>query len=145
MSDSDVRVVNLQSVQAHLSISQSVIQRMAGNSSSCKTWCITLVSAILVVVVDKGTASYAWIAVIPNVLFLLLDSYYLALERMFRASYNKFVERLHTGTIELSDVYVITPSGSLFRHLLTAMTSIAVWPFYLTLLAMTWLVSVFII
>ena len=66
-------------VQAHLGISQSVIQRMASNSASCKAWCITLVSAILVIVADKGNPQYALIAIIPTALFLILDSYYLAL------------------------------------------------------------------
>jgi hypothetical protein len=31
---------NSQAIQAHLTIIQSIIQRMASNSSSCKTWCI---------------------------------------------------------------------------------------------------------
>ena len=90
---------NSQAVQAHLSITQSVIQRMASNSTSCKTWCITLVSAILVVVADKGKPRYALIAVIPTVLFLVLDCYYLALERMFRRSYNSFIDKLHQGEV----------------------------------------------
>ena len=42
-------------IQAHLGIAQSVIQRMAANSASCKAWCIGLVSAILVVVADKNS------------------------------------------------------------------------------------------
>ncbi|WP_414544018.1 hypothetical protein [Nostoc sp. CCY0012] len=37
------------SVQSYLNILQGVIARMANNSASCKTWCISLVSAILVV------------------------------------------------------------------------------------------------
>lgn len=62
--------INSQAVQSHLSITQSVIQRMATNSSSCKAWCITVVSAILVIVADKGKSQYAYIAIIPNILFL---------------------------------------------------------------------------
>lgn len=80
-----------QAVQAHLGIMQDVIQRMASNSASCKTWCITLVSAILVVVADKGKPEYAWLALIPTVLFFALDAYYLALEKMFRLSYNNLL------------------------------------------------------
>jgi len=45
---------NPQVVQSHLTILQAVIQRMASNSASSKTWCVTLVSAILVIVADKG-------------------------------------------------------------------------------------------
>ena len=86
-------------IQAHLGISQSVIQRMAANSASCKTWCIGLVSAILVVVADKNKADYVVIAMVPTGLFFVLDTYYLALERCFRASYNAFIETLHAGGV----------------------------------------------
>ncbi|HDZ9313104.1 TPA: hypothetical protein RUZ05_003537, partial [Vibrio cholerae] len=66
------------SVQAHLTMLQNIIQRMASNSSSCKSWCITLVSAVLVIVADKGKPDYAWIALLPTVIFACLDAYYLA-------------------------------------------------------------------
>ena len=42
------------SVQAHLTIMQGVIQRMAENSRSCKVWCVTLVAATLVLVARTG-------------------------------------------------------------------------------------------
>ena len=38
----------------------------------------------------------SWL-LLPTVVLLLLDSYYLALERAFRNSYNGFVSRLHGG------------------------------------------------
>lgn len=47
-------------VQSYLGILQNIISRMANNSSNCKTWCITIVSAILVVIVDKKQPSTAW-------------------------------------------------------------------------------------
>ncbi len=99
-------------VQAHLSITQAVIQRMASNSASCKAWCITLVSAILVIVADKGKPNYALIAGIPTILFLILDAYYLALERCFRDSYNSFIDKLHGGRVATSDLYAVTPTES---------------------------------
>lgn len=136
---------NSQAVQAHLGITQSVIQRMAANSASCKAWCITLVSAILVIVADKGKPQYALIAVIPNVLFLILDSYYLALEKMFRQSYNSFIEKLHNGKVVASDLYAVAPSGSLFNIFFTSLLSFSIWPFYLTLLAMIWIAKKLVI
>jgi uncharacterized membrane protein len=75
-----------QTVQTHLGIIQNVISRMAANSSSCKSWCITLVAAILVVIADKNNSKLALIAYIPTFLFLLLDAHYLALEKGFRIS-----------------------------------------------------------
>lgn len=132
---------NSQAVQAHLGITQSIIQRMAANSTSCKTWCITMVSAILVIVADKGKPQYAFIAFIPASLFFILDTYYLSLEKMFRGSYNRFIEKLHQGEITASDLYAVTPHGSVGKTFFLSLSSFSIWPFYMTLLAMVWLLK----
>ncbi len=126
-------------VQAHLRITQSVIERMASNSSSCKAWCITLVAAILVIVADKGKASYALIAGVPTTLFLALDAYYLALERCYRDSYNAFIEKVHAGCLAAADLYAVTPKGSLPKSFGQSLCSFSIWPFYVTLGVMIWL------
>ena len=121
------------SIQSYLAILQSIIQRMAANSSSAKTACITIVSAVLVIVADKGKPNYAWIALIPSILFMALDTYYLALEKGFRATYNNFVSKLHQGEATLSDLYLVFPSGSQSKHQLDSLKSFSVWGFYMTL------------
>jgi hypothetical protein len=126
-------------VQAHLQMSQSVIQRMASNCASCKAWCVGLVSATLVVVADKGKPDYILIAVIPTILFLILDAYYLALEKRFRSSYNSFIHKLHGGHIAAEDLYCMEPAGKACRSFFAALTSFSVWPLYLTLLGMIFL------
>ncbi len=125
-------------VQAHLSIAQSVIQRMASNSASCKAWCITLVSAILVIVADKGKPEFSLIAVVPTLLFLVLDAHYLALERCFRQSYNNFIEKLHAGRVVAADLYAVTPTGSVGLMFFKSLGSFSIWPFYATLGVMIW-------
>jgi hypothetical protein len=132
---------NSSAVQAHLNLTQSVIQRMATNSSSCKAWCITLVSAILVIVADKGKPQYAPIALIPAFLFMVLDSYYLALEKSFRNSYNLFIDRLHHREIEPNDLYAITPSGTICNLFIKSILSFSIWPLYLTLIFMIYSVT----
>lgn len=124
------------SVQAHLQIVQAVINRMATNSSSCKAWCITLVSAILVIVADKGEQNYAYIALLPTLLFLALDAYYLALEKSFRASYNDFVRKVHAGLAVPDDLFAVQPKGSESEHQRSALVSFSVWGFYGTLALM---------
>jgi len=136
---------NSQAVQAHLSITQSVIQRMAANSTSCKAWCITLVSAILVIVADKGKPQYALIAIVPTILFFALDTYYLSLEKMFRQSYNLFIEKLHNSKVVAADLYAVSPSGDMLKTLFSSLRSFSIWPLYLTLLAMIWLVKAIVI
>ncbi len=130
---------NSQAVQSHVSIMQSVIQRMASNSASCKAWCIILVSAILVIVADKGKPGYVYIALIPTILFLVLDAYYLALEKSFRKSYNGFIEKLHNSSLISSDFYVVSPEGSLLKAFFVSLTSFSIYPFYLTLIVMIWI------
>lgn len=128
-------------VQSHLTIAQSIIQRMASNSASCKAWCITLVSAILVIVTGKENiqAKYTLIAMIPTLLFLVLDTYYLALEKMFRNSYNSFIEKLHKNQITPSDLYVVSPTGNIFKSFFCSLKSFSIWPFYLMLFLMIWI------
>lgn len=140
MEDPDIISESSPSVQAHLSIEQSVIQRMAGNSASSKAWCISLVSAILVIIADKGKPNLALLAMIPTLLFFVLDAYYLALERMFRASYKHFLTKLHQRKIVANDLFVITPRGEIFKTTIASLFSFSVYPFYGTLLIMILLV-----
>jgi len=126
------------SVSSYLTILQTVIGRMATNSASCKTWCVSLTSAIVVIIADKGKPSYVWIAAIPIVLFLLLDAYYLALERHFRSVYNSFIRKLHSGKATVEDIFFVAPRSGVAAtsgEIAKAGGSISVWPFY-TLLAL---------
>lgn len=128
-------------VQKHLEIMQGVITRMAENSRYCKVWCVTLVAATLVLVARTGEPRHVLIALIPTLLFLFLDSYYLALERAFIKSQNNFVDKLHEGRLEHTDLYKVMPVGMgvpLIGRCLTG--SISIWPFYV-LVASTVFVS----
>jgi hypothetical protein len=127
---------NSPSVQGHLQIIQAIINRMATNSASAKAWCVSLVAAILVLVGDKDKPALLWIAVIPTVLFLFLDAYYLALEQAFRASYRTFVTKLHESKLAADNLYEVKPEGGGFLDILKAVLSLSVWPFYLTLALM---------
>lgn len=132
------------SVQSHLNMQQGVINRLASNSASCKTWCVTLVSAIVVVVAEHNKPNLLITALIPIILFFGLDAYYLGLERSFRSAYGDFVRKLHAGTATVEDVFILQPpSGppSLLSMVLRATLSISVWPFYATLACLLGIVA----
>lgn len=142
--------VNIESpsVHSYVSILQAVINRMAANSAGCKTWCITLVSAIIIIIATIEKPNYVWIAIIPLLLFSLLDSYYLGLERRFRVRYNDFIRKLHSNSVTISDLFLVTPetgAGVTFLSTLGACTSISVWPFYVVLGLMLAAVGVWIL
>ena len=145
MADNGNLGVGSSAVQAHLTIMQGVIQRMAENSRSCKVWCVTLVAAILVLVARTGEAEHALIALAPTVLLYLLDAYYLMLERGFRTSYDRFVEKVHAGAVATADLYAVAPRGSLSGGFIWSMfRSFSVLPFYIavvgTVLLAWWLI-----
>jgi len=139
MSDID-EIVNIDgespSIQTHLGILQGVIQRMAVNSSASKAWCVTLVSAVLVIVADKGKPDYAYIALLPTFVFFVLDAYYLALEKAFRNSYNDFISKLHNKTLTATDLYSVAKIGNMLELQCKALTSFPVCSFYLSLVVL---------
>lgn len=124
------------SVQTHLKIMQGVIQRMAENSRACKVWCITIVSAGLILVARVDRPDFVLISLVPAVAFLILDAYYLALERAFRGSYNSFVQKLAQGELTPSDLYDVKPTGSVPRTFFRSLNSFSIWPFYASLVIM---------
>ena len=127
---------NSSGVQKHLEINQNVIMRMGENSRSCKVWCVTLVSAVLVLVAQTGKANHALIALGPTVLFYVLDAYYLSLERGFRRSFDDFVSRLHDGWVSSHDLFTVDFIGSIPRGTLWAMfVSFTILPFYFVVMA----------
>lgn len=127
---------NDSAVQSHLTILQNVIQRMAANSNSAKTWCVTIVSAILVTIADKSKPELAWLCIMPIFLFCALDTYYLALEKGFRESYNHFIRKLHSEKLSHEDLFAVMPKGNMKKHEIEAFRSFSVWGFYSVLMVM---------
>ena len=136
MTESKTLGVESTAVRAHIEMMQGVINRMAENSRSCKLWCVTLVAAVLVLVARTGEPRHALIALIPTLLFLFLDSYYLALERSFIKSQNAFITKLHEGKLEAADIYKVIPMGMNWLLVIRCLLgSISVLPFYVPVTA----------
>ena len=130
MAENQPLNVDSSAVQKHLEILQSVIARMAENSRSCKVWCVTLVAAVLVLVARSGEPQHALLALVPTLLFWVLDTYYLGLERAFIRSQNAFVKKLHQGKLELADVYRVVPVGMGLLLVGRCLGSVSIWLFY---------------
>lgn len=134
MSSSSRLTADSPMVQTHLEMLQGVVQRLADNSASCKTWCVSLVSALAVVGAESQRPNLIVIAALPILLFGMLDCYYLGLERRFRKCYDDFVVKLHNGTASIDDVFLIAPKQrvrGLFVEAFVAVRSFSIWPFYL--------------
>ncbi len=122
-------------VQSHISMLQGIINRMAANSANCKTWTVTLVAAMLILLVDKEMKiPNAWICLIPIVLFYFLDCYYLGLERLCIASQNDFLKRIYNDKDYIESLYKVDglkDRCKQFCNVIEAMCSVSTTPFYL--------------
>ncbi len=125
---------NSEEVKLYLPMIQSVISRMASNSASCKTWCVTLVTALFALAIDKNKPAAILLGIFPLALFCFLDAYYLSLERDFIAVYEEFVGKLQESKAQVQDAFKLTTQNACFLQRLKAtaasLGSFAIWPFY---------------
>jgi hypothetical protein len=100
-------------VQEHIKMLQGIINRMATNSANCKTWTITILAALLVLVVDgKISHNDLWICYIPVALFFFLDCFYLGLERNFVKKQEKFIKKINDGTDVSADLFAVKTNNA---------------------------------
>ncbi|KKL85381.1 hypothetical protein LCGC14_1955290 [marine sediment metagenome] len=76
----------------YFTIIQVVINRMAQNTFLIKAWTITLITAILVLTFSIVNSLIFGVLLAITVIFWVLDSYYLKLERIYRRLYKTKVE-----------------------------------------------------
>lgn len=135
------------SVQAHISMMQGMISRMANNSANCKLWCITLLAASMALFLDGIAKNMEYCYFITS-LFYFLDCFYLGLERQFVSAQNDFVDRINNGETEIEkqiflpypingnrkeECWFIKKTVHFFQQLLQtvkAMISFSTTPFY---------------
>lgn len=131
-------------IQTHINILQNIISRMANNSANSKTWAITIVSAIIVLLVDKSKTDILYIAFIPLIMFFFLDCLYLGLEKYFRCIYNEFVKSLESEGFSFKNAYKLNGPKKLsekIKYTFLGIWSFSTIPFYLVLGLMIYIIS----
>lgn len=128
----------------YISLLQENINRMASNSANCKTWLVTILAALLAIQASlQELQGILWIALIPAILFYLLDSYYLGLERRFIKIEGAFVEGEKQEANTTSMLYNFNTKSIMSDGKATweAMGSTSTWPFYITIVVVIVVVS----
>jgi hypothetical protein len=90
-------------VTAHIDLLQGIITRLADNSASCKTWCITLVSALLSLAGATHVPAMVAFALVPVVIFGFMDTMYLAQERAYRELYSRLIKAVRSASYARED------------------------------------------
>jgi len=76
----------------HLDLIQGVVNRLAGNSFSIKTWAVGLIAILGGLTAKDADPRMACALLLPALCFWGLDAYYLRQERLFRKLYQKVVD-----------------------------------------------------
>ena len=120
-------------VTNHVNILQGIITRLANNSASCKTWCLTLVGALFSLAGVTHAPGTLTFALVPILIFGFLDVMYLAQEKAYRDLYQTVVGSIRTRTYKLENVY---NAGAELKanHITGAFFSWSILPVYLGLI-----------
>lgn len=100
MADSNpiLKMKDSPAVIAHVEMMQGIINRLSDISARCKEWCFASIGALLVLILSDDFAHNTKYIIIPYiivVLFYILDSYYLGLERQMREHYKNFINAIN--------------------------------------------------
>lgn len=116
----------------YLEMIQAAISRTGTNSFALKSWTVTLVAGILALAAANTTNIYVLAALLPVVVFWILDAYYLQLERTYRSLFDSV--RTSSGDVDfdmdLTKVKGRNPSGKSLRYS-SCLWSKTEWPVYL--------------
>jgi hypothetical protein len=121
-------------VIAYINLLQGIINRLANNSASCKTWCLALVGALLSFAGTTRIPGIVTFALVPVVIFGFLDMMYLAQERAYRDLFGRVMGLIRKG--ELKREHIFDARAPLkFRDIVSTLWSWSIFPVYLTLIA----------
>ena len=73
----------------HLEFIQTIISRLSNISFLLKGWGITLLAALFALSAKDANAKFYWISVFVLIIFWVLDSYFISVERKYRALYDQ--------------------------------------------------------
>ena len=104
MKEDERKIILNDDERLYLSMLQGNIERMAGNSSNCKSWMVTIVSALMALQCTINALN-GWIllGILPILLFWYLDVYYLHLERGMRNLETVFLNMFRDEDFEKYD------------------------------------------
>lgn len=119
----------------HLDFIQLTITRMGANSFLLKAWTVTLVAALFAIGNKDAVTNIYYLSFLPILVFWILDSYYLHIEKMFRLLYDS-VRAIDEQDIDFSlrtEAYTDSIKASWLRCMFTV-TEVG---FYLPLTILT--------
>lgn len=120
-------------VIAHINLLQGIINRLANNSASCKTWCLTLVGAFVSLAGATHVPGIIHFALVPVIIFGFVDAMYLSQERAYRQLYTRVITKIRTGNYQYQDVFEARAPLRI-SSIVSTFSSWSIFPIYLGLI-----------
>ncbi len=127
---------NMQDIlHKEIDLIQACINRMAQNSLSCKSWCLTLIAGAFALVPENINKWYICVVMLcVDLCFWVLDSFYLLQERLYRDKYEWVIKKRLEGNRDF--LYDLDPNNENMyledkkRNLMKVMISKSILPIY---------------
>ncbi|MFJ8257193.1 hypothetical protein ACIQ4Z_07860 [Peribacillus asahii] len=121
---------------SHLEMIQNIITRMNSNSFLLKGWTVTIFVGLFAFAnVTEMDSRFIIIALIPTVIFMFLDSYFLRQERLFRHLY-EYVRTTNDRYIDFSMSTKRYQKQKDTKYLKVILSK-TIWPCYVPIIAVT--------
>ncbi len=132
-----------QSVICYVQMMQGNISRMSSHSGIIKaSVCVIYTILITVLSILKKTKELWWVALGVTIISVILDAYYLGIEKIYVEKYNNFIEELNNGIVNEEKIYDMKPRNTknkaeLLANILLSFKSFSIYGFYLLLVVIS--------
>ena len=131
-----LKLKNNPSVICYLEMLQNNISRMSSQSGIVKaSMCVVYTILITIILSIKKLNDYWWVIIALTILGMILDAYYLGMEKIYVTKYNKFVKDLNNSKLNFEDIYNMRPRNTelkceLLAEILLSLKSFSIIGFY---------------
>ena len=127
---------NNPAVICYIEMLQNNISRMGSHSGIIKaSMCVVYTILITIMLSINKLNDYWWIIIVITILGMILDAYYLGIEKIYVTKYNKFIEDLNNSKLNVEEIYNMKPSNTqlkceLLAEILLSLKSFSIIGFY---------------
>lgn len=130
MKEDILKNKNNESVCTYLQLLEDNIIRMGNNSFNVKSIIAIIETIIVTTLIETNTYhEFWWVCLIPSVIAIFVDAFYLGIERKYKTRYNKFFNDLNDGKLDVNKIYNLPPINTNLKYEKLAMTLSAVTSF----------------
>ena len=136
MKKNIIELKEKQSVICYLQMLESNVSRMSSLSGIIKaSMCVVYTIFITILIAINKLDSYWWLGIVITIICMIIDAYYLALERTYISKYNRFLAKLNNGVLDEEEIYDMKPKNTDLKCEILAMTlsafgSFSIYGFY---------------